>query len=116
VGTGFSLKSRSNLLNPITFHDFGLLQSKVIVIWHFRTARGGFQNRLSWIFGPLLKVGTLFFDQMFMQTLKVIGHLARGIFNLMRGQEAYQPASMRNQIRRRARFRFFDLSKKYFCQ
>ena len=32
VDTGFSLKSRSELLESITCHDFGLIQSKVIVI------------------------------------------------------------------------------------
>jgi hypothetical protein len=32
LGAGFPLKSSSNLLEPITFYDFGLSQFKVFVI------------------------------------------------------------------------------------
>jgi hypothetical protein len=32
VGAGFSLQSRSKILESITFYDFGLIQSKIIVI------------------------------------------------------------------------------------
>jgi hypothetical protein len=32
VDTGFSPKSRSNSLESSTFYDFGLIQSKIIVI------------------------------------------------------------------------------------
>jgi len=32
VDTGFSQESRSKALESITFYDFGLIQSKIIVI------------------------------------------------------------------------------------
>jgi hypothetical protein len=32
AGTGFSRQSRSKILESITFYDFGLIQSKIIVI------------------------------------------------------------------------------------
>jgi hypothetical protein len=32
MGTGFSLRSRSKILESITFYDFGLIQSNIIVI------------------------------------------------------------------------------------
>jgi hypothetical protein len=32
VGTGFSRQSRSKILESITFYDFELIQSKIIVI------------------------------------------------------------------------------------
>jgi hypothetical protein len=37
VGTGFSRRSRSKILELITY-DFGLMQSKIIMIWAAQAA------------------------------------------------------------------------------